>query len=158
MPRNASPAALEAALQQITDEIWLVTLDISHPDWVEDFHFINDNLNHNIGGTDYLGFPFSPVFPEDSADKPPRMQLRVDNISKEIIDELRAVNHPPTFNLCLRLASQLTVIEMGPIELSSQAITYDKNAINIPLASRSLSTEPYPSLRFTPVYWKGLFK
>jgi Domain of unknown function (DUF1833) len=143
-------------LGAVSNQVWLTTLTVSHASWVTPFYFVNDNVDHTVGAVTFIGLPFDVRMPSDSADETPRASLVLDNVSKTIIDELRALNTSPTYTLAVRLASSMSTIEWGPITLQSGLVDYDQMSIYISLSAPSLQDEPYPSMRMGPSKWRGL--
>jgi hypothetical protein len=156
MPREISQAALEAMLAAHTTAAFLTTLRVSGVGMTT-LYFINDNLNHTISGQEYLAFPFKPTLATDDADKPPTAKIVIDNVTREIVDELRSASSPPLFQLAVRLSSQLDVVEYGPWEFAAASMSYDLNTVQVELRMRDLSVEPFPHLRYTPPLFPGLF-
>ncbi len=158
MPRNVSLPAIQAALAQQTDEVFLVLLEVDHPNLMTPLRFVNDSQDITSNMELYTAFPFEVQLPDDQEGREPRAELRIDNVSRELIDEIRSINDAFTVILSVILASSPNVIEWGPLEFISQGVVYDANQITFSIIYSVFAEEPFPYQVFDTINFPGMFK
>jgi hypothetical protein len=158
MPRQVSSAALQALLAESTNQVFLVTLELTGTGISTPIRVVNDNIDLIVSGVTYSAFPFQITLPSDDPDKPPVAKLSISNVTQLIIDELRALPTPPQVEIAIRMASSPAVVEYGPWQLDAASMSYDMNVIDIDLRMRDFTVEPFPYLRMTPSYFPALFR
>jgi hypothetical protein len=158
MARTLSLAALQGALAAETDELYLALLQVDHTDLGTPLRFVNNSDNVTSGGNVYTAFPFEVRMPDDTEDKEPTAELRIDNVSREIMDEVRSIASPPEMTLSVVLESSPNTIEWGPLVMDTRGVSYDANVITFRLAYSSFIREPFPYIAFDPVNFPGMFQ
>ncbi len=157
MPRQVSVAALQGALAQETNEVYLVILEVDHPDFGSPLRFVNNDADITSNGDLYTAFPFEIRLPDDVEDKEPIASLRITNVSRELIDEIRSIASPPSMVVSVILESSPNTIEWGPLDLEARGVTYDADNIVFNLAYSAFTREPFPYWAFDSVRFPGLF-
>lgn len=158
MARSVSLPVLQSALAAETDEVYLVLLEIDHADLGSPLRFVNNNVDITSNGDLYTGFPFEAILPDDAEDKEPTAEIRIDNVSRELMDEVRSLTSPPTMTLSVILESSPNTIEWGPLEFDTRGVTYDAQAIRFRLAYSTFIREPFPYIAFDSTNFAGLFQ
>ena len=158
MPRNVSLAAIQGALAQQTDEIYLVLLEIDHPSLGSPLRFVNDSQDITSNMNLYTAFPFEVKLPDDQEGREPRAELRIDNVTRELIDEIRTIQDPFNVTLSVILASSPSIIEWGPMDMLSSGVVYDANNITFQLIYSVFAEEPFPYMVFDTIDFPGMFK
>lgn len=157
MARNVSVAAMQGALAQQTDEVYLILLEVDHPNLGAPLRFVNNDANVTSGGNVYTAFPFEVTMPDDKEGKEPQAEIKVDNVSRELIDEVRTLTSPPSMTLSVILLSSPNTIEWGPLDLETQGVTYDAYSITFNLGYSAFIAEPFPYRKFNSVDFPGMF-
>lgn len=157
MARNVSLAALQGALAQETNEVYLVLMEIDHSSFGSPLRFVNNDADITSNGDLYTAFPFEVVLPDDVEDKEPLASLRITNVSRELIDEIRSIQSPPSMVLSVILESSPDIIEWGPLSLETRGVTYDADYIVFRLAYSAFTREPFPYRTFNTIDFPGLF-
>ena len=157
MPRQLTPSAVRSLLAENAEEVFLLTVRI-FAEGIADILLVNNLKDVQIGGKTYVAFPFNIILPNESRDKPPLAQIRIDNLDPEIIQVIRTVSGRPNFELAIRLASTPDIIEVGPITLKSSAADWDDDWVELSLVSKNLLNEPWPARNFSPTKFPGLFQ
>jgi len=157
MARTVSLAALQGALSAETDEIYLVLLEIDHTSLGTPIRFVNNSTNVTSGGNVYTAYPFETNMPEDVDEREPVAEIRVDNVSRDLIDELRSIIDPLDVTLSVVTEGTPNTIEWGPLAMRSSGASYDANVITIRLAYSAFTREPFPYLKFDNVNFPGMF-
>ncbi len=157
MPRTISLPALQGMLAQETDEVYLIIMEVDHADLPSPLRFVNNSEDVTSGGDVYMAFPFEARLPDDQEEKEPTAELRITNVSRELIDEIRSVQSPFTMTLSVILASSPSTIEWGPLEFETRGVTYDADVITFRLAYSTFIREPFPYLVFDTINFPGMF-
>lgn len=148
--------AVESANASATDEVWLMLLDITHPDLSEPIRVVNNNENITSNGNLYIAYAFSVELPGDNDDVP-RVQLRIDNVDRVIVDSIRAIDtRPATAILRVILASAPDDI-IAEFNASLQTVDYDQYEVTGTFGTEAILSEPFPGHTFTPSSHPGLF-
>lgn len=152
-----SVTALQAALAQQTEQVFLACLTIQHAALADDIRVVNNNEDvERLAGT-YLAFPFAIDLPDDQGDQLPAVRLVIDNVSREIMSAIRALESPPTITLEIILASSPDTVEAGPFEMSVREINYNAASISATLGYEDMMNEPFPKDTFGPKSFPALF-
>lgn len=154
--RTLSPAALESAFSQETDEVWLVLLTITHPSLAAPIRFVNDFQSLVSRGNVFLAFPFEVEFPEQDADSPGEARLTIDNIDRSIVNTIRAISSPPDITMEVVLASQPDTVEAVFSGLTLRNVNYDALKVSGVLRFEDIMTEPV-SVQMTPARFPAMF-
>lgn len=158
--RNLSTAALESAMAENTDEVWLVLLTIKHPNILDnggELYFVN-NMEDIVtaGPKTFIAFPFQIDLPGEDQDQPTVGRLRIDNVDRQIVSTLRALSTPPTVDIEVVLASQPDTVEVGFYDMTMRNATFDPLYVEGTLTFESIYVEPI-TLEMTPARFPGLF-
>lgn len=159
MPRPLSTVAKRAIFAQQTSEAFIVLLELEHPNFSGIIRVCSNDRPIVSNGYEYLPFPFEIILPDDAEIESPRVQLRIDNVDRRIISEMRSVvsGSPVTVRLYVVVASTPDVREVGPIEFTLRDVEYTAATIEGTLLYEDLLNEPYPADAFTPTWFPGLF-
>jgi len=157
MPRLVSLPALQGALAAQTDEVYLVLLQIDHADLPSPIRLVNNSVDVTSSGDVYTAFPFEVQLPDDREDKEPLASLKIDNVSRDLIDEIRSIQSPPLMTISVILESSPSIIEWGPLELETRGVTYDASSIVFRLGYSTFTREPFPFRTFDSVNFPGMF-
>ena len=68
MPRTVSLSAMQGAMAQETDEVYLILLDIDHADLPSTLRFVNNDSDVTSNSNLYTAFPFEATMPDDKDD------------------------------------------------------------------------------------------
>lgn len=157
MARNVSLSAIQASLAQQTSEVYLILLQIDHVSLGTPLRFVNNNENITSNSNEYTAFPFEAVMPDDQDSKEPTAEIRIDNVSRQLIDEIRSIQTPPTITLSVILASSPDTVEWGPLEFLTRGVFYDAGRIVIRLSYSVFAREPFPYIAFDQSNFPGMF-
>ena len=154
--RTLSPAALQAGFEQQTDEVFLVLLQITHPNLPDAIRVVNNNENVTSGGALYVAYPFEIELPGEDSDQPPLARLRIDNVDRLLVATVREIATPPQITIRVVLASQPDTIELQFQGLTMRNVTYDAATISGELVFEQILVEPVATV-MTPSKFPGLF-
>lgn len=158
MPRQLSPVMARAILAQRTTEVPLACVTITHPA-METVRVVNNNEPLRRAGGLYLQAPMEPQFPGDGDSASPTVQLRIDNVDREVCRRVRSLPAPrPKCTLELVLASSPNIVEMGPFDFSVLGADYDVMVLELALGyEEDFLNQGVPAQTYTPSNSPGLF-
>lgn len=155
--RNLSSTALQAIYDNDTDEVFLVLITIDHSVLSEPIRVVANSENTTSRGDEYIAYPFDIQLPSDEESSPPRAQIVIDNVDREIVKSLRSITSPASFSIEVVLASDPDVIEASWYNFELRNVKGDVFQISGELTIEDVSSEPYPGDTFTPSKFRGLF-
>ena len=158
MSRSLSTTATGAVTAQETGEAFLYLVTIDHDDLADPIRVTSDGVPTTSNGRTFEVYPFQITPPADKENEIPSAQLRIDNISGEIMATLRGLTGRPTVSLEVVLGSQPVTLEAGPYTYTVTAISYDAATIDGKLEGDPILVQTLPGHRFTPTLFPGLFK
>jgi hypothetical protein len=153
--RTISSNARAALYAAQSDEVWLQLLTIEHDDIGAPIRLVDNTEPVTSRGDTYLSFPFMIALPASAQET---VELTVDNVSRELIEEVRSIATPLSITLEVVTASDPDTVEAGPFEFQSRAVEYDVQAMRFTLAFEPLLSEPFPAYTYTPLDYPGLFQ
>ncbi len=158
MPRVLSAAAAKSILAEDTAETWLCLLTITHPD-LQTIRIVNNTEPVARGSTVWQPYPFEASFPDDTDDATPNVSLRIDNVDRDITRQIKALQGPrPQVRLEAVLASQPSVVEMGPFNFSVLQVDFDIMELAVQLGyQEDFLNQGVPAQTYTPSNSPGLF-
>ncbi|MFQ6553391.1 DUF1833 family protein [Aestuariibius insulae] len=154
---SLSPVARRSIDAGQTDAVWLVLADLRHPDWDQDIHLVTNTEAIVSNGITYLPYAMSITFPEEGTEGVPFVAFAADNVSQEILAELRSVSGPITVDLCHIVASQPDR-RIAPLDgLELRVFSYDVQTISGQIVASPVREAPASAISFTPNRFPALF-
>ena len=140
-----------------TGEAFLALLTIDHAAISPPIRAVNNTENITSRGDEFIAFPFDLVLPESSAEAPPRARLIIDNVSREIAQNIRLITTAPTVLVEIIRASAPDTVEVALPLFYLRDVKWNAMQVSGELVVEDLISEPFPSLQFTPAHFPGLF-
>lgn len=134
----------------------LALLTVDHPDISPAVHVVNALDDITSVGQLYTAYPFDLELPSSPERGPPRARVRIDNVSGEIVEALRAAASPPTVTLQVVLQATPDTIEREHRDFRLTGVSWDAMSVEGDLTREDLMREPYPFLTFSPAEFRGL--
>jgi len=153
--RTISSNARAALYAAQSDEVWLQLLTIDHDDMVAPIRLVSNTEDVVSNGETFTAFPFELAIPATAQES---VELIVDNVTRELIDEVRSIDTPFGLTLEIVVASAPDTVEAGPFEFQSRAVEYDVQRLRFTLAYEPILNEPFPAYDYTPIDYPGLFQ
>lgn len=166
MTRDLSLDFRQAINAQESGEIPIFLVTIQHDDFddvlrlstdpteiVSDVPLVYKTVSN---GEDFIYLPMSVVLPDEREGAAPRSQIRISNVTQEVIALIRSVTTPAQAKIQLVLASALDNVEVESPWLDVIAATANAGDITVELGLNSMSTEMLPSDSFDPSAFPGL--
>ncbi|MFQ6550507.1 DUF1833 family protein [Aestuariibius sp. 2305UL40-4] len=153
-----TPVARQSIDASETAEVWLVLVDLSHPDWTEDIHLVHNTEPIVSNGITYQPYPLSIVFPErGTEDGIPFVGFAADNASLDVLSELRSAQGPITVDLCHIIASDPDTRISPLIGLEFRVFAYDVQTISGQIVASSVREAAASAIELTPSRFPALF-
>lgn len=152
-----STAAKTQAFANEGDD-FLLLLTIDHDDISEPIRVVHNTEDVVSNGETYVAFPFTLTLPTDRDDSPPRAQLVIDNVSREIGETIRTISTPPTVMIQVVQLADPDQVEMEIPSMVLRNVQFDAMTVTGDLELEDLSREPFPARYFTPAEFPGLLQ
>lgn len=108
-------------------------------------------------GNTFTAFPVSIILPVDDGESSREVSIEFDNVSRELINELRSVTDSIDVTLEMILASIPDEVQIELAELKIYTITYNKTKVSGRLIVDNFLNTEMTSERYTPTNYPGLF-
>lgn len=159
MARTLPSVVVQALFAQSTSIPFFVLLVASHSSFAT-IRVVNNTQAIISNGQTYVPFPFTVLLPPESEDLLARVQIRLFDVQREIIDNLRVVAGSRE-----RIAIRLLVIANNDPDTVLQTISgyeienvgYTAGNITIDASIENLVNEGFPRDSFSPDNFPGLF-
>jgi len=153
---------------QETDEVAIMLLELRHPDTSEIMRISGDNTvlldtePELVWGTisqgqTYVFKPLSLRLPTDVADRPPRMELLIENVTGDLVNFCATLIQRGTCYLNIVTSSEPDYIQVPFPIMDIRGFTRNSDAITFEIGLDAAEDEPIPGGIFTPAGFPGLF-
>lgn len=166
MSRPISNAAKQAMFAQQTSEAFIILLTIDHPDFTDPIRVASDPYEDlpDAGvrgvvsrGMEFMFLPFSIELPQEDDSGVTRATLSIDNISREIVAYVRQASSALNVTVEIVLSSDVDTVEVSVPDFKLERVTYDAFTVTGDISMDYFELEPFPSRRFTPSDFPGIF-
>ena len=151
---------------QETDSVFIILITLSSDELDDDIRLASDPFETlpvaNVqgvesNGLEYIFIPFEISLPRDDSTGTVSATLRIDNVEREIIAQARTITTPLSVKIQCVLSDDVDVVEMEYDYFSLSNLQYDAMTISGQLTLNYWGLEPFPSGRFIPSQFPGLF-
>lgn len=156
MSNELSAQLLAQFYGQISDDPFLMLLTITHDDF-DPIYLVNNTVNQTSRGIEFLAFPMSITLPTDNGDAAREVSIDFDNVSLELIAELRTVTTPMDVKIEMVLASDLDTVQLSLEELKLRSVVYDQQRVSAKLLLDNFLNVEMTSEKYSPGLYPGLF-
>lgn len=139
-------------------DLYLVLLTISHPDLPDPIRVVNNNESVTSESISYAAFPFEIALPESQENAPPRAELSISNVGREIGQAIRSIGSPPSVTIAVIRQETPDVVEALHVGMKLSGVSYDAQQVSGQLVREDFVTEPYPALTYSPAEFGGLIQ
>lgn len=153
-----SDKLVQAALAPETGEVFLMLVTFYHESFDKPIRLVNNLEDIVSRGDNYVAFPFDLAMPPDDGETLPVVQITAQNATIELIDELRSIQSQMALRIELILASSPDYVEALIDDMRVASIQYDKQTIQMTCTVDDLLNTSFPSERYLPSNFPGLFK
>lgn len=156
MPRSLPELATRALLAAQSDAAVWFLLEISHPtELPTPLRFVNNTEPVVRLGETWNPYWFDVTLPSEDADQLPKVTLTLENIEREILDALRALESPLDVKLYVVTSADETMV-VGPVEFVWRDTQYDATTIQGSLEGEDTLNQRWPKDEFVPSKFPGL--
>lgn len=157
MPNQLSPQLLSQLFAQQSEDPILILLTLNHVSFGAPIRLVNNTENIVSRGNTFLSFPFKIVLPIDDGESAREVSLEIDNVSLELIDELRTVTSAIDVKIEAVLASLPNEVQIELEELKINNVSYNATKISANLFLDNFLATEMTSEKYLPLNFKGLF-
>ena len=158
----------QAAYAQETDVAIIVLLTLSSPELQDNIRLCNvpvekyTELGENVygctsNGKKYIFLPFEITLPQDDKTGAVTAKLTIDNVNRQIVMYARQALKPVNIDIQCVLSNNPDYVELEYKDFKLTNVTYDGFTVSGNISVDYLGLEPFPSGRFTPSGFPGLF-
>lgn len=140
-----------------TSEAFLVLIELSHDDLADTIRVTSDGQNTESNGNTYISYPFDIYLPYSPETGVCKGKLTIDNVDRQIVENLRQISTAPTIRIMVVLASDPDTIEIDYPNFELGNAEYDAMFVTGDLTLPSYSREPYPADTMNPSTFPGIF-
>lgn len=141
---------------QVSDDPFLMLVTVSHASF-DTIYLVNNTVDQVSRGNTFRAFPMQIRLPSDDGETAREVAIEFDNVSLELIDELRTVTDPMDVKIEMVLASALDDVELSLEDLKMDSINYDSQKISARLYTDDFLNTAMTSEKYTPELYGGLF-
>ena len=141
--------------QESTDPL-LTLVTLSNQTFVA--RLVNNSVDFVHSGNTYTAFPMKIKTPVDDGETTKDFTLELDNVSLELVSQMRSVTGDIGVSIKLVLASMPEVIQMEYSELLIRSISYNANTISAKIILDSALAIQMTSEKYTPSNFPGMFQ
>ena len=153
---NDLSTELKAQLfSQESDDPFLTLLTLSHTSFTA--RLVNNSTDIISNGLTFTAFPMKITLPVDDGETARDFTIEFDNVSLDLIANLRSVTGDIGVKIEMILASMPDVIQMSHEDLIIRTITYDEKRIAARIVLDNFLAVGMTSERYTPSAYPGMF-
>lgn len=157
MANSLSPELLAQLLNQESDDPFLTLITLTHPSFGQPVRYVNNTENIISRGDTFLAFPVKITLPVDDGESAREVSIEFDNVSLDLLDEIRQVTTPIDVKLEMVLASIPDDVQMSLEELKIGNVQYDSQKISARLFMDDFLSSGLTSESYTPTVFPGMF-
>lgn len=139
-----------------SDDPLLMLVTLTHTSFTT-LRLVNNTEDVISRGNTHIAFPMRINLPAEDGVNVLKSQIQFDNVSLDLIDEIRSVTTPIDTTIELVLASDPDTVEISFNEFKISNVRYDSRAINADLFLDDFLHTELTSERYTPTIYPGLF-
>lgn len=157
MANDISAELLAQFYAQDSEDPFLILVTLNHTTFSDPLRFTSNSEDVISRSETFIAFPFQITMPPDDGETVREVSIVFDNVSREIIDELRSITTPMDVKIELVLASNADFVQIVLDELKSKAVSYNAQTINMKLFLDTFLDVAMTSEKYLPSNYPGLF-
>lgn len=150
------------------DRHYIETLSLEHPGFPVGVRYLTNERDGWTGtledGSTIVPFeyvPFTVIPPRSAAEGHIQLQVAIDNVSRELIDNLETLSETPTEPIVLTYrvyhSDDTTVVQNDPpMVLDIQSVTATNHLVSFNAGLTNIRDRPFPSVLYTVEQFPGL--
>lgn len=151
-----TPQLLSQIFKQESEDPFLTLITFSHTSF-STIRLVNNSEDVVSRGNTFSAFPIKITFPSDDGESSREMQLEMDNVSLELLNEIRTATTTISVLIELILFSTPNEVQVSFEDLKIQSVNYDSKKISARLFLDSFLTTNLTSEIYGPSNYPGLF-
>lgn len=157
MPNTLSPELIAQLMKTNSEDPFLTILTLTHSTFPAPIRLVNNSEDIISRGNTFKAFPFRLTLPVDDGETLREVSIDFDNVSLELLDEIRSVTGPIDVKLEMILASIPNDVQMELSELKIGNVNYSDTMISAKLFMDDFLSSALTSEAYTPSNYPGLF-
>lgn len=153
---NLSPQLLSQLFAQESDDPFLTLVTLSHASFTT-IRLVNNTKDITSRGEVYEAFPMRIRFPVDDGESARDFTIQFDNVSLQLIEEIRSVVDPIDVKIELILASLPDDVQLSQEDLKIQQINYNSQTVEARIILDNFLTTEMTSEIYGPSNFPGIF-
>jgi len=155
MPLSAT--ALAEVIKEEGENAWLLLLTIDHPDLASPIRVVNSESDVVSRGDTFTSYPFEIILPDIDSENPPSIKLKIDNVDRQIYEEIWALQDPPTITAELVMHTTPDIVEDTVDSFQLVKVDIDEHHVVGEAQPVDFIRESYPGDLITPANFPGLW-
>jgi hypothetical protein len=140
-----------------TDKVWLVLLEVTHPDMAT-VRFCRNSEPVVHDGETYLPRAFAVSLPADSGDKLDRVTLQLDVVEDASLRAIvRGIVTKPSVIMKVVLFDDPDNVQAGPFRLNITSRSSFRGMLTLELTYEDRLNRKFPAKRMSPRFFPGLY-
>jgi hypothetical protein len=152
-----TPALLSQLYSQESNDPFLTLITLNHSSFSAPIRLVNNSVDIISRTNTFTAFPVRITLPADDGETAREVSIEFDNVSRELINEIRQVTDSIDVTLEMVLASIPDEVQIELAELKIYSISYNKTTINAKLAFDTFLNIEMDAEKYTPTNFPGLF-
>lgn len=154
--RSLSNELLNELYASESSDPFIMLLTLGHESFGT-VRLVNDNRDTISRGNTYYAFPMEVTLPSDDGESASEVDIKLDNVTRELIDELRSVTTPINVTVEMVLASNPDYVQISLEEFKLKNISYNSKTIQGKLYLDGFLNIAMTSEKYGPTNFPGLF-
>jgi hypothetical protein len=157
MANDLSDELKQQLYGQVSDDPFLALFTLTHPNFTAPFRFVNNADDITSNGLDFISYPVKVVLPPDDNESARQVKIQFDNVSLDLITELRKITTPITCKVEMVLASNPDFVQYSLEDLKLKNIQYNASNISATLVMDDFLGVELTSEKYNPSNFPGIF-
>lgn len=155
MSNDLSNEVKQQLFAQESEDPFLTLITLTHPTFTA--RLVNNTVDIVSNGFTFVAYPMKIKLPADDGESARDFSIEFDNVSLELITNMRSVTTAIGVKIEMILASMPDVIQMSYEDLQIRSIAYDAKKIQAKIVLDNFLTVAMTSERYNPSNFPGLF-
>jgi len=151
-----SSSAWQAIAVRETTEAFLLLMTVT-PSGQPPIRMVNNTSDVVSRGNTFIAYPFTIDLPSNEEGQISSARIVLDNVSRTLVDEIRALASPLQVLLEVVLSSAPDTVEASFPDFTLRNVTYNALTIEGTLTLEDFLSEPYPKDILSGASFPGLF-
>lgn len=143
--------------KQESNDPLLLLVKLEHVDFDAPIYLVDNTEDIVSRGNTYLAFPMRIILPENDGESVRETSITFDNVSRELIKEMRKITTAITMTIETVLASDPDYVQISYADMKLKTITYNDKTITGKILFDSFLNVTLPSETYTPLNFRGIF-